>query len=100
MIRHIVIVSLTPECTDAQAQEFIDAVLALDGVVPEIRAVSIGRSLGPDGSPTRDIGLVVDVDGLDELTTYLTHPAHVAVGALVASIKQTVSAADFEILTS
>jgi hypothetical protein len=97
VIRHVVIVGLTSECTDAQADEFIDAVRALEGVVPEIRAVSIGRSLGSDGSLTRDIALVVDVDGLAELTAYLTHPAHVAVGALVASIKQTATAADFEI---
>ncbi|GAA1010479.1 hypothetical protein Aple_028920 [Acrocarpospora pleiomorpha] len=97
MIRHIAVIKLKPGCTPEQEQTFIDMVEDLVHHVDEIVSMSVGRSIGLDGSPTGAVALAADFANLADLNTYLTHPRHLAVSAYVAEIKETAMGADFEI---
>ncbi len=92
MIRHIVLWSFRPG-TEAQREEFLSGLQALDGVIPEIRRMEIRRSCVPGG--TYQACLIADFDDLDALDRYKHDPRHVAVSSLCKSIRDTRAAIDF-----
>ncbi|WP_327241778.1 Dabb family protein [Streptomyces sp. NBC_01320] len=98
MIRHIAVITLKPECADAQAQQLIDMIADLAEHIAEVKCLSVGRSVGLDGSATHDVAMVADFVGVAELKTYLEHPRHRAVSAFVATIKEKATGADFEVV--
>jgi hypothetical protein len=81
MIRHVVAWKLaaTDSAQKALEGEAISAALTgLLGVVPSIRAISVGANVvSPESN--WDVALVVDFDDIAGLEAYQVHPDHVAV---------------------
>lgn len=99
MIRHVVAWQLaTDDAAEKREQgaRVAELLLGLDGVVPQIRAISAGpEALYPDAN--FDVALVADFDSREDLEAYQTHPAHLEVGAYVRSVVSGRVAVDFEL---
>ena len=99
MIRHVVTWKLASEDAverGAQAAEVARRLNALDGVVPQLRAISAGaNTIYPESN--WDVTLVADFDSVDDLEQYQVHPAHEEVVAYVRSVVASRVAVDFEI---
>ena len=98
MIRHIVAWRLAtedPAEKAAQGRKIAEDLLALQGVVPSIEAISVG----PDvvGGTNWDVALVAGVADQAALDAYQNHPDHQAVVAYVRSVVADRVAVDFEI---
>ncbi|UJP09001.1 Dabb family protein [Microbacterium sp. KUDC0406] len=99
MIRHVVMWRLASE--DAaerveQAAEVARRLNALDGVVPQLRAVRAGANTVPiDGN--WDVALVADIENADDLEAYQVHPAHVEAAGYIRSVVASRVAVDFEV---
>lgn len=99
MIRHVVLWTLASE--DAakkaeQAAEVARRLLALDGVVPQLRSISAGAEAVYPGQ-NADVALVADFDSIADLEAYQVHPAHVEAAEYIRSVVAARSAVDFEI---
>ncbi|WP_245958677.1 Dabb family protein [Microbacterium bovistercoris] len=99
MIRHVVMWKLASE--DAaeraeQAAEVARRLNALDGVVPQLRAVRAGANAVPIDS-NWDVALVADVDDVEALDAYQVHPAHVEAAGYIRSVVESRVAVDFEV---
>ena len=92
MIRHIVFWTFR-EGTEAQRDEFLEKLAALDGVIPEIRHMELHRSC----RRPMDACLIADFDDLAALERYKLDPRHAAVSALCRSIREDRRAMDFEL---
>lgn len=99
MIRHVVAWTLSAEDADqraADAAEMTRLLRALDGVVPSIRSLTVGPNIAyPEQNA--DIALVLDVDDIEGLTAYQTHPAHQEVVGFVRGVVSGRMSVDFEI---
>jgi len=99
MIRHIVSWKLAAEDSDLRAEQAADVARrlnALDGVVPQLRAISAGVNVAyPDTN--WDVTLVADFDSIAALEEYQVHPAHEEVVAYVRSVVTARAAVDIEI---
>ncbi|KQZ23148.1 Dabb family protein [Microbacterium sp. Root553] len=99
MIRHIVSWKLAVEDADLRAEQAADVARrlnALDGVVPQLRAISAGANVAyPDTN--WDVTLVADFDSIAALEEYQVHPAHEEVVAYVRSVVAARAAVDIEI---
>ncbi|WP_309065849.1 Dabb family protein [Microbacterium sp.] len=99
MIRHVVMWKMAAEDAGvraAHAAEVARLLNALDGVVPELRAVSAGPNVAfPETN--FDVVLVADVDSLEALAAYQVHPAHEEAAVYIRSVAASRAAVDFEI---
>lgn len=99
MIRHVVTWKLASEDSaerGRQAEEVARRLNALDGVVPQVRAISAGaNSLYPDAN--WDVTLVADFDSVESLEQYQVHPAHEEVAAYIRSVVASRVAVDFTV---
>lgn len=93
MIRHIVMWKFRPG-TEAEQERFLEGLRGLQGVIPQLRASQVARSVGADNY---DAVLVGEFDSLEDLETYKQDPRHVAVSALCKSIRTDRVAVDYEI---
>ena len=84
MIRHIVMWKFR-EGTQAQADEFLRALAALDGAIPCIRAMQVLRSA--EAGSAYDAVLISDFDTLEDVQRYKDDPRHRAVAALCKAIR-------------
>ena len=84
MIRHIVMWKFR-EGTQAQADEFLRALAALDGAIPCIRAMQVLRSA--EAGSAYDAVLISDLDTLEDVQRYKDDPRHRAVSALCKAIR-------------
>lgn len=91
MIRHIVFWKFR---ADSDPTEFLTRLAALEGVIPEIRAMQVRRSAVPNAQ--FDAVLVADFDSLEALERYKNDPRHVAVAGLCEGIRTERCAMDFE----
>lgn len=94
MIRHIVMWKFR-EGTQAQAEEFLTRLAALEGQIPRIRAMSVRRSAVENSA--FDAVLVADFDSLQDVSLYKNDPRHLAVSVLCKQIRTERSAIDFEV---
>lgn len=97
-LRHVVAWRLATQDTaerSTQAARISAQLRALDGVVPSIRAISVG----PDviGGGNWDVALVADFDDRAALDAYVQHPAHQDVVRYVRSVVSDRVAVDFEV---
>ncbi|WP_157155088.1 MULTISPECIES: Dabb family protein [unclassified Diaminobutyricimonas] len=98
MIRHVVTWKLNgadASTRAAQATEIADALNALDGVVPQIRAIKVGADVLGNGN--WEVALVADFDSLDDLGGYQEHPAHQALLPMIRGHVAERSCVDFEV---
>lgn len=93
MIRHIVMWKFRPG-TEAEQERFLEGLRGLQGVIPQLKASQVARSVGADNY---DAVLVSEFDSLEDLETYKQDPRHVAVSALCKSIRTDRVAVDYEI---
>lgn len=84
MIRHIVMWKFR-EGTEAQQEEFLSRLAGLYGVIPQIKASTVSRNVGPEGNC--DAVLISDFDSMEDVFTYRDDPRHVAVSALCKDIR-------------
>lgn len=94
MIRHIVMWKFKPDC-ETEMNEFLSKLGALNGVIPEILSMEIGKSCVP-GSEYQAV-LTADFEDLEALGRYKNDPRHVAVSSLCKAIRLSRSAIDYEI---
>lgn len=99
MLTHVVMWKLKDEALGmgkpALAQEMKKRLLALVGVVPEIRSFSVGLNSLP-GDTASDLVLVSSFDDLAALDRYVQHPRHQEVVAFVKQAAAERRAVDFE----
>lgn len=89
MIRHIVLLRLRPEVTDAEIGPVFAEIHALRGVLPGLRAVASGRSESPEQMERGYLhGMVVEFDDWAALHNYLEDPRHRAAGAKLVAAAQ------------
>ena len=82
MIRHIVLLRLRPEVSDAEIGAVFAEVQALQGSLPGLRHVASGRSASPEQIERGYMhGMVVEFDDWAALARYQTDPRHQASGA-------------------
>ena len=98
-LRHVVMWRMAADDAEeraAHAAEGARRLAALDGVVPEILAISVGpNSEYPDAN--WDLALIVDVADVAALERYQVHPAHEEVVAYMRSVVGARAAVDFVI---
>ena len=93
MIKHIVLWKFAPDTTREQ-QEFFAALRALQGQIPQIRAMELKQSCNAEN--VYDAVLIAEFDSLADLAAYKADPRHVAASALCKSIRIARSAIDIE----
>ena len=84
MIQHIVMWKFR-EGTEAQAEEFLTHLAALDGQIECIRSMAVQRSAVPGSA--YDAVLVSEFDTLEDVARYKNDPRHVAVSSLCKEIR-------------
>jgi hypothetical protein len=98
MIRHIVMWSFLDQAEGAGKQANMNKIraslLALRPLIPEIQAMEIGMDIGI-GRDTWDMVLVMSFADEAALNAYQAHPAHKAVSAFVAKVRQNRACVDF-----
>ena len=84
MIQHIVMWKFR-EGTEAQAEEFLTRLAALDGQIECIRSMAVRRSAVPGSA--YDAVLVSEFDTLEDVARYKNDLRHVAVSSLCKEIR-------------
>lgn len=94
MVQHIVMWKFK-EGTQAQAEEFLTKLAALDGVIECIRFMSVKRSAVPNSA--YDAVLVSHFDTIEDVERYKNDPRHLAVAAICKEIRTERCAIDTEL---
>jgi len=99
MIRHIV--SWKLKATDPAAQaiaagEIAEALKGLIPVIPEIVALAVSRDVALS-EKNHHLVLVADFAGLEDLETYLVHPAHIRAAGVIGARVSARACVDFEV---
>ena len=94
MIRHIVMWKFRPG-TEAEQEEFLSGLRALQGVVPQLLRSEVARNVAPGNY---DAILVSEFQSLEDLDAYKNDPRHKAVSTLCKSIREGRVAVDYEVL--
>lgn len=92
MIRHIVMWKFRPG-TEAEQEQFLSGLRALQGVVPQMLSSEVARNVGPGNY---DAVCVSEFRSLEDLESYKKDPRHQAVSALCKSIREDRVAVDYE----
>lgn len=94
MVQHIVMWKFK-EGTQAQAEEFLTKLAALDGVIECIRFMSVKRSAVPNSA--YDAVLISHFDTIEDVERYKNDPRHLAVAAICKEIRTERCAIDTEL---
>ena len=94
MIRHIVMWKFRPG-TEAEQEQFLSGLRALQGVVPQLLQSEVARNVG---AGNYDAVLVSEFNSLEDLEAYKNDPRHKAVSALCKSFREDRVAVDYEVL--
>lgn len=75
MFRHVVMVSFTPDATDAQKEALREGLATMPEQIPEVWGYRFGDDAGlaPDNF---DFVVVADFEDQDDYLAYRDHPAH------------------------
>ena len=94
MIKHIVMWKFK-ENTEKEREEFLERLLALNGVIPEIKSAEIKRNINMNGE-NYDAMLISTFDSLENMNKYKVDPRHVEVSSLCKSIRISRASIDYE----
>lgn len=97
VIHHTVLLRWKPTTTPETQCLLAGKLLALRGVIPEIRAIATGINRDPDSAKEWPFVLEVQVDDLDALKRYSEHPAHVAVAQELREAREARLAIDLQV---
>lgn len=92
MVQHIVMWKFQE---GADPSEFLTKLAALEGVIPQIRSMTVRRTLTPDSG--YDAVLIGEFDTLADVEAYKVDPRHVAVSSLCKAIRTERCAIDIEV---
>ena len=82
MIRHIVLIRFKPELSEGEIETILAGIHAIDGKVPGILDITVGRSESPEKIERGYMhGFVVDLADWAALEAYQVHPEHKRFGA-------------------
>ncbi len=99
MIKHIVMWKFKAEAegqTKVQNMEQVaESLLALRSIIPELESMEIGQDLGIGREPF-DMVLITTFADAEALERYQHHPAHKAVSAFCAKVREARATVDFE----
>ncbi len=96
MLRHLVFFKFNAGTTEGEVDDLIESLRALDGVVPEIRELEVGRDI-VRSERSFDLALYSTFDDLEAMQRYQVHPDHQAVVAKVKRLCERVAAVDYEV---
>lgn len=99
MVRHIVMFKLkefaTPADKEAKMQEIKEKLEALIDKINVLRMIRVDFNCNPE--ETWDIILTTEMDSLDDVNTYATHPEHVAIAkGIIGPVKADRACVDYE----
>ncbi|MEV7013807.1 Dabb family protein [Streptosporangium sp. NPDC051022] len=78
MFRHVVLFTWTENATDEQKAAVETELAKLTGIIPEIRAYTLGADAGVNPG-NHEFAVVADFDNVDDYLVYRDHPDHQAV---------------------
>ena len=97
MIRHVVVITWTPEATAERKQQASDGLATLPALMSGLRNYVFGPDLGVNEG-NADFAIVADFDDADSYLAYRDHPAHVdVVKRSIAPISSQRRAVQFEL---
>jgi len=99
MVKHIVMFKLTEFATPAEKkakmQEIKESLEVLIDKIDVLRSIQVDFNINPE--ETWDLILTTELDTLEDVKTYATHPEHVAVSkAIIAPVKADRACVDYE----
>lgn len=94
MIKHIVLWKFK-ENTENEREVFLERLLALNGVIPEIKNAEIKRNVNINGE-NYDAMLISTFENLEDMNKYKVDPRHVEVSSLCKSIRISRASIDYE----
>jgi len=103
MITHLVLLTPRADLTTADRRAFVDAFERATREIPTVRAIRVGTRVThgagyEQGMPDAgELMAALDFDDLEGLRTYLSHPAHVELGALFGTLLNSALVFDYEI---
>lgn len=78
MIRHVVLLTMNDDLSDADVETIVSAIKELPSQIPALMAYEVGADLGlAEGNAT--IAITADVEDVEGYEAYRDHPAHQAV---------------------
>lgn len=99
MLKHIVLWKFKDSAEGKTRSENVaivkERLAALEGVIPEIKAITLGADLG-EIPGNYDLALLVDTENTDTLAAYAGHPEHLKVVEYVKKVVEARVALDFE----
>jgi stress responsive alpha/beta barrel protein len=97
VIRHIALLTFTPDATDAQIDAFAQALSGLPERLPNLRSFAFGRDAGINPGQA-SFAVVADFDTVDDYIEYRDDPGHRRIIAeLLIPILAARAAAQYEI---
>ena len=93
MIKHVVMWKFRPG-TEAEQEQFLSGLRALQGVIPQLLSSEAARNVG---AGNYDAVLVSEFRSLEDREAYKNDPRHKAVSALCKSIREDRVAVDYEV---
>lgn len=97
-IRHIVMWKLSASTNDERTQQYLEiksALEALNGVIPEIKSLTVSQNIHKIGD-NYDVVLDSVFDSISDVEAYASHPAHVEAGTVPKSYAVARAQVDFE----
>lgn len=88
MIKHIFIATIKPGAADASVEQAMQNMRAMKDTIPEIKAITVGRSLGWAGN-NDTVSMVIDVTDHDSFNRLLASDAHQKVSATAGDVFRT-----------
>ncbi|WP_334329973.1 Dabb family protein [Companilactobacillus sp. HBUAS59699] len=88
MIRHIFIATIKPNVSDSDVEKTIQNMRNLKNQVPEIKDITVGRSLGWLGS-NNTVSMIVDVENQDDFDNFINSEAHQKISSTAGDVFQT-----------
>lgn len=100
MIKHIVMFKLKEACGKTEFENALEAKKRFDNVIAEVKELKKGEIVinskdAPESNYT--IALLCDFDTIDDLNAYQVHPAHIAFGKFITSVRESRACIDYEI---
>ena len=94
MIKHIVLWKFK-ENTENEREVFLERLLALNGVIPEIKNAEIKKNVNMNGD-NYDAMLISTFDSIENMEKYKVDPRHLEVSSLCKAIRISRASIDYE----
>ncbi|MBQ9898663.1 MAG: Dabb family protein [Ruminococcus sp.] len=99
MIKHIVMFKLTEADGRSEYENAIEAQKRFEDVIANVPQLKRGEAVINSKDAPQDnytISLLCDFETIDDLNAYQTHPAHLAFGKFIGTVKTARACIDYE----